>query len=289
MWKCYFCSEEFDDSIKKETRSDELHEFSHQMRNVCLRCKWYKYTEVEYGYSEDRFAFVMMNHVPDRQYDEMRSIGETLEFLKSKRRENGIPDNQQVTEEEDAVAETYKSSLLEKYAKGTLKRIRTYKKKKRNLDDQAMRGYDKANEAKKKKEFAGRMRQCKDCGKTFPWQFRKTRCPQCCQVSSSPSKGKSSFMSPTSSGLYIQPCQGCGESCAADIPWTHCYDCKISISPSKRKSSFKSPSSTKKCKPRTCQDCGDAIDACAPKWKVRCMDCWRKNKITENYKAKFVI
>ena len=71
---------------------------------------------------------------------------------------------------------------MEEAAEGRAERIRAYETKKRKLDDQAMRGYDKAYEAKKRKNqqklhnskkkvaassSTGRTRQCKDCGKTF--------------------------------------------------------------------------------------------------------------------------
>jgi hypothetical protein len=116
MWTCNYCSVEFEDSVRRDRNFISVND---PVENVCLRCKWYKIEEVVYGGS-DMLGMMLTcpecANVPCDGHEEDIARQSAFEFLQRKRREKGIPDILQVSDEEDRETEAYKLSLVEKYA-----------------------------------------------------------------------------------------------------------------------------------------------------------------------------
>jgi hypothetical protein len=147
------------------------------------------------------------------------------------------------------------------------------------------KAYEEQCEAKRKKDqkemidgqkkiaagtFTGRTRECKDCGKTFPWQARKVQCLQCFKNSKSSSPVKKNT---------TRTCQDCGDSMDArsEPVWkVRCMDCWRKNKTTGDSNAKQSPSSNNNSQSRKCLDCSATIDAHAPKNKVRCYTCWKK-------------
>lgn len=292
MWKCDYCSVEFEDSVRRDRNFISVND---PVENVCLRCKWYKIEQVVYGGS-DMLGMMLIScpecaNVPCDGHEQDVARQSAFEFLKKKRREKGIPHSQQVSDEEDRETEAYKSSLFEKYAQERSKKNGAFQERKRwweRMQDEAFDAYDRAyeeeREAKRKKDrkemmdgekniatgtFTGRTRECKDCGKKFPWQARKVQCLECFKKSKSSSSTKKN---------KTRNCQDCGDTIDANEPaWKlRCMDCWRKNKSTGGSATKQSPSSNNNSQSRKCLDCSATIDANAPKNKVRCYSCWKK-------------